>query len=152
MYGHNFQIGHNFLVLKPAKFSSVYFLQYSFCSWSLAAWYQKIVHFITTLVRNLHTIPDLFRVPGRSILFMSLVYREVEERKCSSELQFSFSLNDGAWWINFNLNFTWWKSHYVCQYSKTKEMHFLYSFFLWIKGLYMFRSLFVHLQDSLHKQ
>jgi hypothetical protein len=38
----------------------------------------------------------------------------------------------------------------VPQYSETNVMHFLLSL-LRIKGLYMFRALLAHPQDSLHK-
>jgi hypothetical protein len=36
------------------------------------------------------------------------------------------------------------------QYSETNEMHFLFNL-LRIKGLYMFRALLAHPQESLHK-
>jgi hypothetical protein len=37
-----------------------------------------------------------------------------------------------------------------CQYSETKVMHFSFNLSR-IKGLYMFRALFVHLQEAVHK-
>jgi hypothetical protein len=37
------------------------------------------------------------------------------------------------------------------QYSKTNVLHFLFSL-LRIKGLYMFRALFAHFQEALHKR
>jgi hypothetical protein len=39
----------------------------------------------------------------------------------------------------------------VYQYSKTNEVHFLLNL-LSIQGLYMFRALLAHPQDSLHKR
>jgi hypothetical protein len=40
---------------------------------------------------------------------------------------------------------------FICQYSETKVMQFLFSL-LRIKVLYMFRALLAHPQESLHKR
>jgi hypothetical protein len=43
------------------------------------------------------------------------------------------------------------KKAFIYQYSETNVMHFLFNL-LRIKGLYMFRALLAHPQDSLHKR
>jgi hypothetical protein len=45
----------------------------------------------------------------------------------------------------------WWPCIIVHQWSKTNVMHFLFNL-LKIKGLYMFRALFAHPQEALHKR
>jgi hypothetical protein len=44
-----------------------------------------------------------------------------------------------------------WPCIIVCQYRETNVMHFLFNL-LRIKGLYMFRALLAHPQDSQHKR
>jgi hypothetical protein len=85
-------------------------------------------------IQNAKRVLDTCQMSGSTISLPFLIYRKIFEEKLG------------------NIKYVFWFSIQIClkQFNENKVMHFLFNL-LGIKGLYMFRALFVHPQEALHK-